>query len=121
MKRIRGIRGRVQQGVLEIRRWINRAAIAKVKRSARFGRSDHEPPFSIRDAVTEDFRSIDREKWSHFHEMFFLPSTRILSSNELLSIVLPGGRLVVNHHYSRPTDTCSKNMFLQRFLSKNVL
>lgn len=67
MKRIHGIRGRVQQGVLEIRRWINRAAIAKVKRSARFvvrkvGPRLHEPPFSIGDAITEDFRSIDREK-----------------------------------------------------------
>ena len=67
MKRIHGIRGRVQQGVLEIRRWINRAAIAKVKRSARFvarkvGLRLHEPPFSIGDAITEDFRSIDREK-----------------------------------------------------------
>lgn len=69
------VRGRVQQGVLEIRRWINRAAITKVKRSEGYvgrkvGSPSREPSFSIGDAITEDFRSIDREKWSITRNVF---------------------------------------------------
>lgn len=121
MKRIRGIRGRVQQGVLEIRRWINRAVIAKVKRSARFVARKVGPRASLLDQGRDYGRFPIDGPW----KMVTFPRNVFPSfdsnRNELFSIVLPRVRLVVNHHYSRPTDICSKNTFLQRFVSKNVL